>query len=168
MGVNLGMMFANISLLAALCLVFGLILVFFEMFIPGFGVPGLFGAVLLVLGITLTARTLLEGFVLVLLLLAIIGSGMVWLYKTATQGKLASSMVLNEKLTKAAGFSGTADFSALLDRQGVAQTTLRPAGTAVFDGIKVDVVTEGEFVSHGAAVQVIKVEGRRILVRELK
>jgi membrane-bound ClpP family serine protease len=167
MDVNFSGMFTDISLIAALCLSFGLVLVFFEMFIPGFGAPGIFGVGLLVVGITLTARTLAEGMALVLILLAIIGIGLIILFKSATKGKLAKSVVLNEKLTKAAGFSGTADLSGFLDRQGVAQTTLRPAGTAVFDGLKVDVVTEGEFISRGAAVRVIKVEGRRVLVREV-
>jgi membrane-bound ClpP family serine protease len=167
MDVNLSGMFADIGLIAALCLIFGLVLVFFEMFIPGFGVPGIFGAGLLVAGISLTARTIGEGLVLVLILSAIIGIGLVFLFKSATQGKLAKSVVLNEKLTKAAGFSGTVDLSSFLDRKGVALTILRPAGTAEFDGVRVDVVSEGEFIARGAAVQVIKVEGRRVLVKQI-
>jgi membrane-bound ClpP family serine protease len=49
--------------------------------------------------------------------------------------------------------------------QGVATTVLRPAGTADFEGVKLDVVTEGEFIDKGARLQVIRVEGRRIVVR---
>ena len=46
-------------------------------------------------------------------------------------------------------------------------TPLRPAGIAEIDGEKVDVVTEGEFLPVGTSVQVIKVNGRRIIVRKI-
>jgi membrane-bound ClpP family serine protease len=168
MDVNLGGMFADIGVIAALCLIFGLALVFFEIFIPGFGAPGIFGVGLLALGIIMTARTLAEGLILVLILLAIIGIGIIFLFKSVTQGRLAKSLILNQSSTKAAGFSGTADLSAFLDHKGIAHTTLHPAGTADFDGVKVDVVSEGEFIGRGATVQVIKVEGRRVLVKQIK
>ena len=47
----------------------------------------------------------------------------------------------------------------------MATTVLRPAGTADFEGVKLDVVTEGEFIEKGRPLEVIRVEGRRIVVR---
>lgn len=52
-----------------------------------------------------------------------------------------------------------------IGRVGRAATALRPSGTAWLDGERVDVVTEGEFVSAGTTVQVIKHEGSRVVVR---
>ena len=37
---------------------------------------------------------------------------------------------------------------------GTAATVLRPSGVAEFDGVRLDVVTEGEFLSPGTPVQV--------------
>ena len=53
----------------------------------------------------------------------------------------------------------------LLDQTGVALTNLRPSGTAVFNGQRVDVVTEGPMVERGTEVRVVAVEGMRVVVR---
>ncbi|MDD2497965.1 MAG: NfeD family protein, partial [Desulfitobacteriaceae bacterium] len=47
-------------------------------------------------------------------------------------------------------------------------TPLRPAGTAEIEGDRIDVVTEGGFIPREAQVKVVKVEGTRIVVREIK
>ena len=54
-----------------------------------------------------------------------------------------------------------------LQSQGVSKavTLLRPSGTAEFDGVRLPVVSDGEFVSPGTAVQVVTVQGNRIVVR---
>jgi membrane-bound serine protease (ClpP class) len=52
-------------------------------------------------------------------------------------------------------------------QDGVAVTDLRPAGTATIAGERVDVVTEGEYVSQGSAVRVLRSEGYRHVVRGL-
>jgi membrane-bound serine protease (ClpP class) len=44
-------------------------------------------------------------------------------------------------------------------------TPLRPAGTADFDGERIPVVTEGDHVTAGRTVEVVAVEGNRIVVR---
>ena len=44
---------------------------------------------------------------------------------------------------------------------------LRPAGMAQFGERFVDVVTEGNFVPAGARVQVIEIEGNRVVVKEV-
>lgn len=54
----------------------------------------------------------------------------------------------------------------MLGKEGIAQTTLRPAGIATISGTRVDVVAEGNWIEHGKAVKVIAVEGNRVTVRE--
>jgi membrane-bound serine protease (ClpP class) len=56
------------------------------------------------------------------------------------------------------------DFGDLLGHSGFATSLLRPAGVATIDGRRVDVLTEGEFVSAGSPVIVTRVEGARIFV----
>ena len=59
------------------------------------------------------------------------------------------------------------DRSTLLGAIGVAATTLRPAGKAQFGEEFVDVLAEGSYVVPGTRVQVIEIEGNRIVVKEL-
>lgn len=54
----------------------------------------------------------------------------------------------------------------LVGRRGVAVTSLRPAGTAIFGDQRIDVVTEATFVPQGATVVVTAVEGKRVIVRQ--
>ena len=54
----------------------------------------------------------------------------------------------------------------LVGQSGVAHTALRPSGVAVIGGQRVDVVTEGTLIERGEPVQVIAVEGARVVVRQ--
>jgi membrane-bound serine protease (ClpP class) len=57
---------------------------------------------------------------------------------------------------------------ALLGREGVLESLCRPAGTAYFEGRRVDVVSRGESIEAGARVRVIEVEGNRVVVATLE
>jgi membrane-bound serine protease (ClpP class) len=52
----------------------------------------------------------------------------------------------------------------LLGKTGVAVTLLRPAGRAEFEGVVIDVVTEGDFIERGKPVRVKYVDGNRVVV----
>jgi membrane-bound serine protease (ClpP class) len=54
----------------------------------------------------------------------------------------------------------------MLGKEGRAMTALRPAGTAIIEGKKVDVVTQGEFITAGSAIAVISVSGNRTVVKQ--
>ena len=55
--------------------------------------------------------------------------------------------------------------AALLGAIGVAATPLRPAGKVQFGDDYVDVVAEGSYVLPGTRVQVIEIEGNRVVVK---
>jgi membrane-bound serine protease (ClpP class) len=52
-----------------------------------------------------------------------------------------------------------------LGQRGTAASPLRPAGLAHLAGERVDVVSDGEFIDAGAPLEVIRVDGNRIVVR---
>ena len=52
----------------------------------------------------------------------------------------------------------------LLGHGGVTEGPLRPAGIARIGGRRVDVVTRGELIDHGEAVQVLEISGNRVVV----
>ena len=62
---------------------------------------------------------------------------------------------------------GAAQAASLLGAIGVSSTVLRPAGTVQFGEEFVDVVSDGGFIPAGTRVQVIEVEGTRIVVKEV-
>jgi membrane-bound ClpP family serine protease len=147
------------------CFVLGLILLIFEMFHPGFGAPGITGLILLIVGVVVSAQTWMERLILIVIILAILGIALTFVLRSASKGYLSRKLVLSHSSKKESGYSGTEDLEYFLGKEGLAVTVLRPAGTANFDGVKLDVVTEGEFVPKDAKIKVIKVEGRRIVVR---
>lgn len=55
----------------------------------------------------------------------------------------------------------------LIGKVGVTFTPLRPAGTVIIDDERLDVVSEGSFTEKDKKVKVVKVEGSRIVVREI-
>ena len=71
--------FARITWLPAICFIAGFGLVIFEMFNPGFGVPGIAGLALLFLGILFVARSLTDAIIMVLILLAVLGIALVFI-----------------------------------------------------------------------------------------
>lgn len=158
----------NIELLQAILLVLGLIFLLAEIFIPGFGVMGILGIILFVVGIILTANTFIEALVMFLILLVVLAIVIILVVRSATKGKLSKTLVLNESLSKEKGFSGVEDMKVFLGKEGKAITMLRPAGIGLFDGVRLDVVTDGSFIEEETDIKIIEVEGRRIVVKAIE
>jgi len=76
--------------------------------------------------------------------------------------------ILKDRLDKESGFVSNVERSELLGAIGKAATVLRPSGTALINGDKVDVVTNGEYIAAGTPIKVVHVEGLRIVVSEWK
>lgn len=160
--------FTQISVIQGLIILIGVILVIVEMFHPGFGAPGITGSILIVIGIVLIAQTIQQALVLIILILAILGIALSIVIHSATKGKLSRSpFVLKHSQQKETGYIGINDLEYFLGKEGISSTVLRPAGLVDFDGVKIDVVSEGPFIPQGRNVKVIKVGGSSIVVREI-
>ena len=81
--------------------------------------------------------------------------------KTATGKK----MILKEAQTGVRAQSQRAND--LVGRTGVAQTVLRPAGAALIDGKRLDVVAESDMIEGGSPITVVAVQDNRLVVRKL-
>lgn len=154
----------RMSWIAGVCFAAGFILIIVEMFLPGFGAPGTLGAILLFLGILSVSRTFIDALIIILVLLILFAAAFYALYRSGLNGKLSRSVVLHDKLGDESDFRGTEDRSAFLGRLGLSLTDLRPSGVAVFDGTRLDVVTQGEYIEKNAQVKITEVEGSRIVV----
>ncbi len=158
----------SIGLLSVIFFSIGFLLVVIEVFVPGFGVPGILGIIFLVAGVIVTAKTLIQALILIIIILALLGVLTSILISSASKGKLSKKIILSTSINKNEGYIGTSDMQFFLDKTGTTLSVLRPSGTVDFDGVKLDVVSEGEFIPRGTEVKVIKVEGRKIVVRETK
>lgn len=157
----------GIQIYQVIILLVGLIFLIIEMFTPGFGVFGGLGLVLLVVGIILTASTPFEALVMVVILLVILGVALSAVLHSAAKGKLSKTLILKDSLNKESGYIGTEDLEYFVGKEGIALTVLRPAGTAEFDGIRLDVVSEGEYIPKNSRVKIVQATGRRIVVKKI-
>ncbi len=147
-------------------LIVGFCLVVVEMYMPGFGFPGIAGSVCLIAGIALYARTdIVAWLVLTVIIVALLCVALSISIRSAARGRLAKSkLVLNEVSTTSELSEN--DLSYYVGKNGVTSTILRPAGIGDFAGVKLNVLSDGEFIPAGARVTVTRVEGNRIFVRK--
>jgi membrane-bound serine protease (ClpP class) len=168
--------FLNIDLmglegLIVLLFALGIALVVIEMLMPGFGLAGSLGVLSLIAGIVLAAQVVspvVLAFIIAAVLLIIAGM-LFWLYKSAVKGgRVSRLLLLRTKTSKEEGYSSVSDSTGLVGREGIAATVLRPTGTGDFQGRRVDVVADGEFIQKGSAIRVKEVEGFRIIVEKFE
>lgn len=153
------------------CFLLGLILLIVEVFMPGFGLPGISGIILEVVSIVLTYlwHGGLAALGTTLIILAVVAIIISLALRSVNKGKLSKSpMILNESETAADGYVATRDMEVFLGKEGVTTTVLRPTGMAEFDGVKLNVVADGEYIAKDTKVRVDHVEGARVVVRKLR
>ncbi len=78
-----------------------------------------------------------------------------------------SPVTLRKTLSRKEGVSSqSSELESYVGTQGNAVTDLRPAGIAVINGKRVDVVTRGEYLEKDSAIIVTTVTGNQIVVRK--
>ena len=148
--------------------VIGLILVVAEFFVPG-GIVGILGGVLILGSILFAGQSFVHMAYSILIAMIIAVIGMVILMKFfGKKLHMFNRLVLKDATTTEEGYVSNANRIELIGKQGMSLTPLRPAGTVAVEDERIDVVTEGGYVDAGKTVEVIKVEGSRIVVREIK
>jgi membrane-bound serine protease (ClpP class) len=161
--------FAGIE--AIILFVAGVVLLIIEVFVtPGVGVAGIGGIAALIASIFVASVSVQQA--MISLTVVLVGTVILFIltFKFVTAGKFWRAIVLGDKLDAEHGFSAAdTGLAERLGLEGVTITPLRPAGTMEFaGGERLDVVTEGGFVPARARVKVVKIEGVRVLVREIK
>lgn len=150
-----------------ICVLAGVILLIVEAFMPGFGVPGISGIILLLAGVAMTwyEYGAMVGLGTTVAVLALVGVAISVSLKSASSGRLSKSdLILNDTETPP---SENADMQLLVGKEGVVKNTLRPVGTAEFDCGKLHVTSDGEYVSEGKKVRIVRVEGTQIFVNKI-
>ncbi|MBL51530.1 MAG: peptidase [Candidatus Marinimicrobia bacterium] len=168
---------AELATMSDLLFIFaGLALFILELLvIPGFGVAGLGGIGLLLYGLYLLLlpevpvgdkimNQAADGF-----LIGLIGAviGLYFLGRIMIKTKFWEQLTSPDTQKKEDGYTTTFGWENLVNESGIADTDLHPSGWVKVADERLFVVSEGEFVEKGKPVQILKVDGNRIVVREL-
>jgi len=163
-----------------LLILLGMVLLAMEIFVlPGFGVVGLAGFFVIMVGFVLAFQGFVlpdpsfpwEGRLFVRNLIAVVGGGLVGMvislmvlrYLLPRFGRIVEGPYLAENLQTARAFDpGLARITPGME--GVTLTMLRPAGKAEIAGEPVDVLADGEWIPKGERVVVSEVSGNRVVV----
>lgn len=159
---------ANIPIL--ICVLAGLALLVVEVFMPGFGIPGISGLILLIVSAVLLWMQAgpLAALGLVVVIVALVAILLSVTLKSAAHGKLSKSpIILQESERPEDGYTAGSDMSIFIGREGETRTVLRPSGIADFEGVRLNVVSDGEFIKQGEKVRIDRVEGSRIVVNRI-
>ncbi len=135
-------------------------------FLPGHGWPMLLGLGLIFVGLFYAlggsqAGALYPATTSLLATLGIVVAFFLYLPRSGVWKRLGQPL----RQTAGGGYVSSDDYTGFLGRVGASVSPLRPSGTAEIDGVRLPVVTEGDFVPTGARVQVVMVQGNRIVVR---
>ena len=145
---------------AWLLLGIGVALIFLEVFIPSGGIIGIVALTALGLGIYSffhqgkVLQGSLTGIGAAVFVISMFSFMLRRISLTETQGADAFSSVDNE-------------IAGVMGRSGVTKSALRPAGVALIDGKRVDVVASRGFIEKDKQVKVIETSGNRVVVKEL-
>ena len=160
-----------VTLPLLVCFLVGIGLLVLEAFMPGFGLPGISGIVMEIVAIALTwvNHGPVAALGLTIIVLSLIAIAISMSLRSATKGRLSrSKIILKERESNEAGYRSAEDMQVFLGKEGETTTVCRPTGMAEFDGVKLNVVSEGEFLPAGTRIRIVQVEGSRIVVRVIK
>ena len=155
----------------------GIILLLLEIFIiPGFGVAGISGIALMLAGIFLSLvkhpfsapkTQLVQAFYTLSFSIIITFAALILSWKFLPHTGLWKRLILTFAETKKEGFQASASQASYLGKTGRSLTPLRPTGRATLKEKTLDVITEGEFIDKDKTIKVIKIEGNKIIVKEV-
>ena len=162
-----------------LMFVIGLVLLGLELFvIPGFGIAGISGIVLVMGGLVLSLinnvdfdfkavkTDAVSGALLTVISGMLLSFGLI-LYISSKIGSkgLFRKMALVTTLDKKDGYVGVSMIGAeLLGKTGVASTVLRPSGKVKIEDLTYDAISEQDFIERGTVVKVVRYETGQIYV----
>lgn len=165
------------SALDIILFVIGIILLALEIFvIPGFGITGIAGIILIFASLFLSlvpsgplmdfdsisvAIIQLTGAIVAAFILILV------LAKFLPKSRTFSKLILADEERAEQGFVSYPSEKELVGQEGIALSTLRPAGTAEFNGKRYDVMADWEYIEKGSKIVVLRVEGVKVVVKKV-
>lgn len=146
----------------------GVLFIVIELLTPGVGIFAGLGVIAILYSfiLALGGGSFAVYLLIVSLFIAIVIFALV--VKKLPSSKLWSKVILKDTSTVSKGYTSTNDYSVFLGKEGIVITELRPAGTVTIGDVKLDVVSEGNYIEKNAKVKVLSVHGSRIVVKQME
>ncbi|MBR3929349.1 MAG: hypothetical protein IKJ65_10140 [Clostridia bacterium] len=154
--------FISENALQLLMMAIGFGLLVFEIYLPGFGVAGISGSALLILGIIMAADSVVEGLVIALIAIILLGIAFTIAMRAGAKGRILNKKLVLDAVATDAQKENPLDYYVGLE--GKAVTPLSPVGSAEIEGVRIGVLSEGGYVQAGEKVKVVRVEGKQLYV----
>jgi len=155
-----------INILGIIVLLVGIVLIGIEFFMPGFGLPGISGIICVAAGIYLTGSNSAERLTVGVIAIVVIAVLLVISIIVFKSKKVKSPIKLETDLPGKNLFIDESDMNYLVGKKGVALTDLRPSGKGEFEGVKLDVLSSGEFIEKDKKLIIIEIKNNKIFVRK--
>jgi membrane-bound serine protease (ClpP class) len=147
--------------------VVGIVLILLELVLPG-GIIGIFGFAAFLASFFLAAENFVHmGISLLIAFTISILASVVMIKVYDKKMKFFKKLILTDSTSTESGYVSNRNRTELIGIIAHALTDLRPSGTIVVEDERIDAVSEGGFIKKDSAVKIVKVEGSRIVVREL-
>ena len=160
-------MFGDWRLLAAFLYIVGLVLLMVEALMPGFGIAGISGFILVLASIVMISSSFFHAVLMLIGTVAVAVLLIVVLYKLGYGKRYVKEMILDTEQKNEEGYVSSNDYKKYLGMRGIVVAPLRSAGTVLIEGVKIDAVSEGEYIDKDLEVEVIKTEGNRVVVKKV-
>lgn len=145
----------------------GIALIVLEFFVTS-GILGILGAVSILGSLFLAGYDFNHMIISIAIAMAVAVVGAITLYYlVGTKKRMFKHLILYDRTTTDLGYVSNVNREELIGLIGQTITPLRPSGSIMIEDEKFDVVSEGGFIEANQKVKVIKVEGMRIVVREI-
>jgi membrane-bound serine protease (ClpP class) len=164
------------NIIEIILFIVGVGLLLLEIFvIPGFGIAGIGGIVLMMAGLFLslvgrlkhvTGDELSSAAGYLSLSFIITFSGILVLIRLFPKTNIWKRISLADSQFKAEGYVASRDYGSYLGKEGIALSPLRPSGIGEIEGERLDVVSDGDFIDKDQPIIVTKIDGYRLVVRE--
>ena len=157
-----------IELIGIIVLIAGFILIAVELVVPGFGLPGIAGIVCLVAGVLMVTDSVEEGILVTIVVIVILSILTAVVIGLMHHRKFKSPIILDTDVHVENTQLEASDLDYLLHREGTASTDLRPVGKGDFDGIELDIVSDGAYIKKGSRIKIVQISSNRLMVRNLE
>ncbi len=157
-------------LIPVILIIIGMIAIILEVFIPDAGILAIIGATIILAAIiyAFVKFGFLTGIIFSCIGLICGPLSFIIAFKIFPKSYFGKKIILNQTENTEEGFVAHSDknLKNLVNANGIVFATCKPAGIAIIESIKYNVISSGEYIEKNEEIKVVKVEGNKIIIRK--
>lgn len=143
----------------------GILLMAIEVFVPGFGIIGSVGLILIIFSVYNAFESSFAAIITLLLsFVAIIAMVYIFL-RLGYSANIFDRAILKTSLSTQGGYNSKKRHDDLIGKQAITVTVLRPSGKIKIDDKIYDAITQGVYVAKNEIVEVVSTKNSEIIVK---